>query len=415
MVKLNALILVPRIFTNIFGKQSTCRSPLLSSQVQPQFMKTTSTLLFFLVPLFSWTQIATTLTSYDFEAVSNNRLLIRFTVPEDPPDYSYNIHSAYIYSANSSKIMLATYNGDSHNLQSGLKHQIIWDVLKDADELDAPERVEIHLSYTKATQRKHLEVRRNEEAEQLKKEKMDQEQQVVESRKAKHNYYPGLTLGAAVSAGYVRALFKEMNENIEYDFGLGYGLSAFMEINLGGSTYLQLEGAYTGRRFYFNHVGLSLYPNGCLYAFNTQQAHFTFTDYRIYGKLKFGVFQIGGYYSFLQSAKRGGDMEYTGDCDNGFIDIVSEDNFQYNLLDNEHYPADRNEVRATQGDYGLTLGLETPARNNLVLGIGVDLSISNLINNKYELWTDQNARDLFPPQTAELRLGYAYFKIGVRL
>ena len=415
MVKLNPLILNPKAI-NPFGKQSTDCLPQLGSRVQPQYMKAIFTLHLLLISIFGWSQIAETIVSHDFEAISNNKLLVRFAVPDAPPDYYYNIHSAHVYSRNSSKTAIKSISGDTKDLQSGMRYQIIWEVLQDTDELDGPERVEIHLSYTAATKRKHEEAQEKETVLQIQKAEEYAAHEEYNAKRIKRKNYPFLTLGGTVTAGYVHAMFKEMPEDMKHRFGLGYGFSAFTELHLGGDTYLQVEGAYVSRRFYYNHQGEFVIPGECSYQFNTQDAHFTFNDYRIYTKLKLGAFVVGGYYSFLQSAKRDGDIEYLVACqDPPGVTGFASDEFAYNLLDPEHYPADRNGDRAVTGDYGLTLGFETLPRNNVVFGIGVDMSLSNLINNQYELWTTENAVELQPADAAELRLGYAYVKLGLRL
>ena len=108
-------------------------------------------------------------------------------------------------------------------------------------------------------------------------------------------------------------------------------------------------------------------------------------------------------------------MNYRVSCQDGTFTNVNIENLEYSLLDSELFPEDTQGGRAIRSDYGLTLGIETIPRNNFILGIGVDYSLSNLINNDYEGWESQDSRDLFPAQTIDLRLAYAYIRLGVRI
>lgn len=384
--------------------------------------------LLFLSPLFLQAQIAETVISRNFEPVSGNQLLIRFTVPNSGNDFTYNLHSAYLYTANGSKFTIESYSGDQLKLASGDAYEILWDVLRDTDELEEPERIEINLEYTPASRVAVAELENGgpQEYDTQTKQQVIFDQEPVEHREEQapieHNVHvykrkhrPGLRLGLLGHAGYVNAQLSNGNEDIKYDFGYGYGLATFLEIRMGGSTYLQLEGAYAVRNFEFNNFGFFQTSDGCKYLYNIEEAELSFTDYRIAARMKFGILQLGAYYSFLQEADRSGQMNYQVNCSNGFYSEINEENLEYSLLDHDFFPEDRRGNRAVKSDYGLSIGIESVPRNNFIIGIGVDYSLSNLINNDYEQWEGQDSRDLFPAQTIDLKLAYAYLRLGFRI
>lgn len=392
-----------------------------------KFYSTLNALLF-LCPLLLQAQIAETVISRNFEPISGNQLIIRFTVPNSGNDFTYNLHSAYLYSSNGSKITIESYSGDQLKLVSGDAYEILWDVLRDTDELEKPERVEINLEYTPASRVKAAELENGgpQEYDTRVKQQVifDQEPEVYQERQVesepqihvyKRKRRPAIRLGVLGHAGYVNAQLSNGNQDIKYDFGYGYGLGTFLEIRMGGSTYLQLEGAYAVRNFEFNNFGFFKSPDGCEYLYNIENAELSFTDYRVAGRIKFGILQLGAYYSFLQEADRSGQMNYRVSCENGFITEVNEDNLEYSLLDHDLFPEDRRGNRAVKSDYGLSIGIESVPKNNFIIGIGVDYSLSNLINNNYEQWEGQDSRDLFPANAIDLKLAYAYLRLGFRI
>lgn len=416
MVKLKHLILTLRSWRNPKGRRLVK-------------MLSTMNALLLLSPLLLQAQIAETITSRNFEPVSGSQLLIRFTVPDSGNDFSYNLHSAYLYSANGSKLTIESFSGDQLKLASGDSYEIVWDVLRDTDELEEPERVELNLEYTAASKIKAAELEEDgpqvydtqtkqqvifdQEPEEVQVERNVPTEQHVHVYRHKHR--PALRLGLLGHAGYVNAQINNGNQDIKYDFGYGYGLATFLEIRMGGSTYLQLEGAYAVRNFEYNNFGFSISPDGCKYLYNIEEAELSFTDYRVAGRFKFGILQLGAYYSFLQEADRSGQMDFQVNCDNGFYLDVHEENLEYSLLDQELFPEDRSGNRAVKSDYGLSIGIESVPRNNFIIGIGVDYSLSNLINNDYEQWEGQDSRDLFPAQAIDLKLAYAYLRLGFRI
>ena len=306
---------------------------------RPMKVFTTGMTLVFLSPFLLQAQIAETVTTRNFEPVSGNQLLIRFTVPNTGEDLSYNLHSAYMYSANGSKITIGALTGEQLNLSSGAAYELLWDVLRDTDELEQPESVEINLEYTPASRIKASE----RTAEQSQEYKTQRKQQVIFDQEPEehmehherplHHFpqknRPALRLGLLGHAGYVKAQLNNAHQDINYDFGYGYGLGAFLEIHMGGSTYLQLEGAYAIRNFEFNNLGFFKAPNGCEYLYNIEQAKLSFTDYRVAGRIKLGILQLGAYYSFLQEADRSGEMNVQITCQDGFYTQINEENFEY--------------------------------------------------------------------------------------
>lgn len=394
---------------------------------------------------------ATTITTDDFNK-EGNALVINFKLPSKL-QYTYDIGSAAIYSRKFGLIEMKTIRGEQRDLLPGRTYKLYWEVLQDVDEFDAPEDARINLVYT-ATSLKKMEteffqssrtVRDYEEylriypngkhadeakrkINSLKKEVADleawgnaEEKHTIEAYRNYLKRYPNgmyvtdannaikniktstrkskrpyVTVGLSGRFGWSHIPFVTESSSIENvpvdfeeatffeNFAYAYSLGGFTELRITDKSYLYLGGAFAGRKF--------------RYAPKIDRSNIrtlTTTDFRFNAGFNFDHFFIGGYYVWeVQNA-------------NIEVDGITVD------LKEDHPDFLTN-------DYGITIGVESRPKksygttgyltNNLVLGIGYDLSLAGLLEEDYNGKGTVDSAFGVP----NMRLGVAYLKIGVR-
>jgi len=356
-------------------------------------------------------QVVETINTSDFEQ-NGSQLTISFDIPYNTTTLSYNINSIFVI-AGGKEVEVKTFTGDQRNLKSGEAYKIVWNVLEDVFQLDAPERARVLLEYTANAQQTadKLEKQRQRE-EQANQEKQDQFRRQQERRNNKP-----FTIGILGYAGVTHGVFEGADDDLKSQIGIGYGAGAQLEVRLSEGTYLQLEAAMMTRDMAYSHMGDDTEFNySCQYFFDIERAKVRLTDYRAYAKVKFSSYlQVGGYFALTQTALRSGEMEYEVFCNDGSFNRVQESNLEIDYLGGPDFPEDNDGATPfSKIDYGLTVGLESPTKSSLILGIGYDLSLANLINKNYDGFNTAEMVDIYPSQEADLKLGFAYLRIGVR-
>jgi len=356
-------------------------------------------------------QVVETITTSDFEQ-NGSQLIISFDIPYNTTTFSYNINSVFV-NAGGKDVEVKTYSGDLQNLKSGEAYKIVWDVLEDVFQLDAPESARILLEYTPESQK----IADKLEEQQRKEEQAKQERAEQLRRKRERRNNKPFTIGILGYAGATHGVFEGTDADLQSELGIGYGFGAQLEFRLSQGTYFQLEGAFMTRDLAYSHMGDdSEFNYSCNYFFDIERAKVRLTDYRALAKVKFSSYlQVGGYFALTQSAKRSGEMEYEVFCSDGSYDLVQESNLEIDYLGGPDFPEDNDGATPfSKIDYGLTVGLETPTSSSLILGLGYDLSVANLLNKDYDGFTTTELVDIYPSQEADLKIGYAYLRIGVR-
>ncbi len=356
-------------------------------------------------------QVVETITTSDFEQ-NGSQLVISFDIPYNTTTLSYNIHSIFVL-AGDKEVEVKTYSGENTGLQSGEAYKITWDVLEDVFQLDAPEQARILLEFTQESQKvaDKMEQQRQVE-EQAKRDRQEQ----IQRKQERRNNKP-FTIGVLGYAGVTHGIFEGADSDLESQIGIGYGAGAQLEVRLSQGTYLQLEAAMMTRDMAYSHMGNDTeYNYSCQYYFDIERAKVRLTDYRAYAKVKFSSYlQVGGYFALTQSAKRSGEMEYEVFCNDGSYNLVQESNLEIDYLGGPDFPEDNDGATPfSKMDYGLTVGLESPTKSSLIFGIGYDISLANLINHDYDGFNTAELVDLYPSQEADLKLGFAYLRLGVR-
>ncbi len=356
-------------------------------------------------------QVVETITTSDFEQ-NGAQLIISFDIPYNTTTLTYNINSIFI-KAGDNEVEAKTFSGDRENLKSGGTYKIVWDVLEDVFQLEAPQSARLLLEYTTQSQSiaDRLEKQKQRE-EQAKKER----QQQMQRKQDRRNNKP-FTLGILGYAGGTHGVFEGVDSELESQIGIGYGFGAQLEIRLQEGTYLQIEGAYMTRDMVYSHMGNDTEFNySCQYYFDIERAKVQLTDYRAYAKVKFSSFlQVGGYFALTQSAVRSGEMEYELFCNDGGYNLVQESNLEIDYLGGPDFPEDNDGATPfSKTDYGLTIGIESPTKSSLIFGLGYDLSLANLINQKYDGFNSAELVDIYPSKEADLKLGFAYLRLGLR-
>jgi hypothetical protein len=356
-------------------------------------------------------QVVETITTSDFEQ-NGSQLVISFDIPYNTTTLSYNINSVFMV-ADDREVEVKTFSGDQTNLQSGEAYKIIWDVLEDVDQLYAPEQARILLEYTPESQTvaDKIEEQRLREV-QAKEERQEQ----MRRRQERRNNKP-FTIGMLGYGGITHGVFEGTDSDLESQIGIGYGAGAQLEIRLSQGTYLQLEAAMMTRDMAYSHMGDDAEFNySCQYYFDIERAKVRLTDYRGYAKVKFSSYlQVGGYVALTQTAMRSGEMEYEVFCNDGSYNLVQESNLDIDYLGGPDFPEDNDGATPfSKIDYGLTVGIESPTKSSLILGLGYDISLANLINPEYDGFNNAELVDIYPSQEADLKLGFAYLRIGVR-
>jgi hypothetical protein len=356
-------------------------------------------------------QVVETITTSDFEQ-NGSQLTISFDIPYNTTTLSYNINSVFMI-ADGREVEVKTYSGDQANLQSGEAYKIVWNVLEDVNQLYAPEQARILLEYTEESRKvaDKMEEQRLQEV-QAKEEKQDR----IRRQQERRNNKP-FTIGVLGHGGITHGIFEGVDTDLESQLGIGYGFGAQLEIRLSQGTYLQLEAAMMTRDMAYSHMGDDTEFNySSQYFFDIERAKVRLTDYRGYAKVKFSSYlQVGGYVALTQSALRSGEMEYEEFGSNGSYNFVQESNLEIDYLGGPDFPEDNDGATPfSKVDYGLTIGIESPTKSSLILGIGYDISLANLINPEYDGFNTAELVDIYPSREADLKLGFAYLRLGVR-
>lgn len=356
-------------------------------------------------------QVVETITTSDFEQ-NGSQLIISFDIPYSANTLSYNINSVYVL-AGGKEVEVKTYTGDKTDLKSGEAYKIVWNVLEDVFQLDAPEQARVLLEYTDDSRKVADKLEEQHQREvQAKKDRQEQMRRKQERRNNKP-----FTIGVLGYAGATHGVFEGTDTDLESQIGIGYGVGAQLEFRLSEGTYLQLEAAMMTRDMAYSHMGNDTEFNySCQYFFDIERAKVRLTDYRTYAKVKFSSFvQLGGYLALTQSAVRSGEMEYEVFCNDGSYNNVQESNLEIDYLGGPDFPEDNDGATPfSKVDYGFTIGLESPTKSSLIFGIGYDISLANLINQEYDGFNTAELVDIYPSREADLKLGFAYLRLGVR-
>ncbi len=351
-----------------------------------------------------------TIETSDFEQ-NGSQLTISFDIPYQTTTLTYNISSVYVI-AGGENVEVRTYTGNRENLKSGEAYQIVWDVFEDVFQLESPEVARITLEYTSEARRiaEKLEEQKQKEAE-AKQERAER----LQRKRDRRNNKP-FTFGVLGFGGITHGIFEGTDPDLESRLGIGYGVGAQLEFRLQEGTYLQIEGAYMTRDLSYSNTGDNtdyFYNNQVFW--DIEKAKISLVDYRAYAKVKFSSYiQVGGYFALTQSATRSGELEYEVFYPDGTYDQVQVGDFEAEYLE-KAFEDNNGATPISKIDYGLTFGIESPTKSNLILGLGYDLSLANLLNQEYDSFrTFDELYEIYPVQDSEVKLGFAYLRIGVR-
>ncbi len=356
-------------------------------------------------------QVVQTIETSDFEQ-NGSQLIISFDIPYQTTTLSYNINSVTVI-AGGKNVEVKSYSGDRENLQSGEAYRIVWDVFEDVFQLEAPEVARIALEYTQESQRVADKI----EEQRIKEEQAKQARAAQLERKRERRNNKPFTFGIVGFGGGTYSIFEGTDPDLESRLGIGYGAGAQLEFRLEEGTYLQIEGAYMTRDLGFSNTGDNteyFYLNQVYW--DIEKAKVRLVDYRAYAKVKFsGYIQLGGYFALTQSAMRSGELEYEIFYQDGTFDQFKAANFESDYVGKENEDND-GATPFSKIDYGLTIGLETPTKSSFILGVGFDLSLANLLNPEYDTFrTSDSWGAIYPIENSEVRLGFGYLRIGLRL
>jgi Thrombospondin type 3 repeat len=219
--------------------------------------------------------------------------------------------------------------------------------------------------------------------------------------------------GIGLSGGAVTAIIDKGDTDIKPLEGYGYSPSVFTNFKLSNTSYLQLELSYSKKVFSMSNLGDdSEFNASSTYFYQTDKAEFNFDDYRAYLRFNFAdAFSIGGYYGQIFKAYRTGQLAYDEINAKGVVSSFSQNNYEYDFLDEKEYPTINGGKPITQNIYGVTLSYDYTYESNLVLSLGLDYNMSNIINNKYQGWkTGGSNIDLYPSELIHINTAYLYIK-----
>ncbi|MEM9847819.1 MAG: hypothetical protein AAF847_08005 [Bacteroidota bacterium] len=436
----------------------------------------TSTRIFFVASIFVFfahssfgQETVETLTSKSFSR-EGNELVVKFRLP-DRLKYTYDVESASMYSGRYNLVIMESIRGELRDLSPGQTYKLYWNVIEDIEEFDEPVEAKINLRYTTTALRKVEEevfkncrsirdyetyrslypqgrfraeaqqkieaLRSEQEQERKEREAMRAEDSAWrtatrEDTPASYNAYlfkypngryaakarqeldriekeakddaktfrntkkPFVAIGFSVSGGLNHLPFINDDsaiqdatpqiDNGDFDVSYNYSLATFLELRLANLTYWHISGALANRNVVY-------VPKN----FNTRRT-LRYQDLRLVSGFHIKNWFLGGYYALNV---RAAELEY--------------DTFSENIL--EKHPD------FLLNDFGVSIGLETPVRkeritkdyqtNNIVFGIGYDLSLAGLLDNNY----DQRASvdPVFAFGNPDVQLGVLYLKLGIRL
>lgn len=215
--------------------------------------------------------------------------------------------------------------------------------------------------------------------------------------------------GVALSGGFNFARLSGGDTDILDSFGWGFSPSLLMSIKLSENTALQFDVNYSKKGFeFFNYGDNTEYGYTDPLYYYTENAVLNFHEYGVAAKLSYRNFFVGGYYNRVFAAKRSGGVFAVDQFGSVFIDRTD---FKYNFLNENDYGVMSGQSPINKNAYGLSFGYEGFS-DELLLGIGYDLNLSNYFNNNYPLWDDSYNIDFYDPHEIAIRLDYLYFKIG---
>lgn len=374
-------------------------------------MKTRITLVLLLFTQIVSAQIVQTITTNAFQQ-KGSELQITFDVPYNTTKLTYNIRSVFV-KAGDKNVEAKTIKGDIQNLETGESYTISWNVLADVFELASPESAEINLEYTADSKKVADNIAEQERKAQEEQDKLTE----IRRRKQERRERKPFTMGIVGYGGATFGTFENTDTDLMSEMGFGYGAGVELEFRLGNGTYLQLEGAIMRQELAYSLMGDDTeynYTNS--YFFDIEKARIEIQDFRAYARVKFiDILQVGGYFAYNQSVVRKGEMEYDVVFSDGSFDSFQDMDYEYDLLGGPRFPEDND--GATPGsktDFGLTFGIETPTKNSLIFGLGYDMSLNNLLNNDYDGFNTSELLDIYPSREADLKVGFAYMRLGVR-
>jgi hypothetical protein len=371
-----------------------------------------------LLPLYSiFAQSELTISTYKFEQIGA-KINIIFKIPPSK-GYQYNIAKVILF-GEKTITEIQTYSGEKENLNEGEEYILTWDVSKDTDVFDQPISAEIALKYTEESQKRWGEELDKENREKAEKQRQDRLLKIKELNK-----YKPFRLSVFAQGGYAN---YTTTGHYELTFGYSYGGGVGFAFMVGKKklTYIQIQAIYSNRVIEISPDFDISYNNDYedfRYSISFPGSKFTLEEYRTYLKFKFGAMTVGGYMSLLQTANR----TSVGD---GYVNVSSNDSPGYDgsvykgPLNYSLYTKDtKAKNQPLKQDYGFSFSFETFEKKGVLLGLGGDISIPNLLNQEYK-WnhfgTQGNidfvgSRYSSEPTKSELRWWMFYLKIGLRI
>lgn len=243
--------------------------------------------------------------------------------------------------------------------------------------------------------------------------KLNEYEKHLTIRKTEVKYKPikknRVEFGLAFSAGRDYAKISGADADLKDSTSFGYSPSIFMSVQTSKASLIELSVHYTSKQFRFYNSGNNYeYNFENQYSYNTNNAKLQFQEVGVSAKFKFSYIFIEGFINKIISAKRTGGIFCLDKL--GVNDRIS-DKYKYDFFSLKDYPVISGQRPMNEYIYGISGGLEIRG-DNVLLGMGYSLNLSNYFNNKYQLWSEDNNIDFYPTKEINLKLGYLYLKMG---